>query len=238
MSTLDDLPHASPCAPAGASTDCPIHSICNFSFACSRDTREEHPYAAQRKSYQRKTLFWLFDTDDDNLIVVVSGAMMVFRYTEDGRPTIYSLIGRGLSLGEVRVFTRQRPLFFGRALTDMEICYVHGGYLRQAVAANPELFSNFSLAISNGYGATTTYVDMIGITSVHDRVKRALGLLAEVVGHEDTEVALTVTHADLAEILHLNRVTVTLALQRLEEEGYVRRGHRELLITRNASFHG
>jgi CRP-like cAMP-binding protein len=212
---------------------CPIQPSCSFSFACNPVINRTCIFPGVRKRLSKGTAIW-YNQDDDNhndsLYIVCSGVMVCFRYSVSGDLNTYVLLGKGQSIGEMCLFTSYKIPFMVTALTDVEVCKISKNFIEQLIMADPGLSRNVFDAIIKNVMAIIQYVDMFQMKSAYDRIKRILCLLVESIGEGDREVNLTLTHKVLASLVHIDRVTVTKTLHKLEREGFVKTENRNLVV--------
>lgn len=173
----------------------------------------------------------LYKESKDNVYIILSGVGLVSMHLgADEEELQLCLLGKGQVFGAFTPFSRDKdekskwPVYL-RAITDMEVCKISSRWLRQYTEQHPALLYEF---ISAGKALTRAAMRQAWIKSprkIYDRVLRALVVLNEMCGKN-----LTISHDDMALIVCADRPSVTLALDKLRDEGFVSLEYRKISL--------
>lgn len=154
-----------------------------------------------------------------HLHIVLSGAVKIFKVSEDGREQIIHVMRPGSFFGEDICFAGDRYEAHAQALADTLLLNIERDTLETLVRECPA----FALALLANFGHRLKRLMMligeISLQSVRQRLCRALLELADETGGPCVRGRL----GDLAARVGAARETVCRALSRLEAEGLLRK---------------
>jgi len=173
---------------------------------------------------------------EDAVYVTRSGRVRLFQRASDGREVTVERLDQGHLFGVTALLGVQvAPGMLAQAETDVEVCVVQEPRFLDIVARFPTAL--LELAIRLGVRVLPAD-DTLGRLSVRGARARLARVLYELAGEASSErqagggarLRGVPRHSDLAERIGTSRETVTRMLARLEEDGYIRRFGRQIVV--------
>lgn len=170
------------------------------------------------------TIFYEGDTPD-KVYFVKSGFVKLYRVSENGRDSIIYLYGPGSILG-VRALTSQDEILRHNAdsLTDVEIITLSREDYFEICTEHPEYLVDLLHIFIDRLNYTERKLEGFVLTDTVARVSNFLADCTRRFGEKNNgtyTLPLPLTHQKIAEFVGSFRETVTVALNKLEDEGIV-----------------
>ncbi|MWV28522.1 Crp/Fnr family transcriptional regulator [Aurantiacibacter rhizosphaerae] len=202
---------------------CPVRD----SAACavlSEDERAELAKAGRTRRLKRGELLFAAGDEDTACATLISGALKVTSFAEDGSERILALIHPSGFVGEMFAPFASYDVV---ALTDSQLCVFAKADMNRALERHPALTrallrrsqedlhrAHMLLALGSGMGAS-------------DKVGKLLMALAQAASespcHPRLNFQLPLTRGEMASMLGLTIETVSRALTALERDGLIKR---------------
>lgn len=168
----------------------------------------------------------LYDADSA-VFIILSGIGLVSIALGFEEQMQLALLGKGHIFGILTPFSEVRLKdtwdLSLRPLTDMEVCKIPCLGLRHYTKQHPSLLYNIIVASKGVVRSAMRQMWINSPRKIYDRVLRALVVLNELYGRD-----LTISHDDMALIVNADRPSVTLALDKLRDEGFVSLEYRRI----------
>ncbi len=197
------------------------------------DVARFHAGCSERR-FPRDARLFLQGDPPDGAWILKEGLVKVVSLSERGTDRILRILRPGELFGELILIDEPRP-FTAIALTDVVVAFLPSEKLRHLLSASPGLSRNYLRLLSlRVHEMERSFPTLVHLWP-HHRLARELLHLAEDLGKETphgTQMALRLTHEDLANLIGSSRETVTLLLRKFEEMGLVWREGRDLLLRR------
>lgn len=159
------------------------------------------------------------------------GRVKIFITSENGAEKTLSVIKKGAVLGEAAFFDGQARMSSARAVIRSELVSVNRNVLTDIIRRNPQTALELLQLQAQTIRLLSAQVDSIAFMSAKNRIAAFLLSACEQSG-EDT---IFTTHEDIASMIGTTRVTVSKIISSLAENGMVKTGYRQIIITdRNA----
>ena len=174
------------------------------------------------------------DTQPELVCVMRNGTVRLFHRETNGRETTIERLGAGHLFGVTGLLTTDAGGLLVQAETAAEVCIVDGRRFLDVVAHWPEAL--LELALKLGVRVREADAAMGRMTGSGSRARLAAALFRLArngsEAHPGGGVRLrgVPKHAELAEEIGATRETVTRMLARLEDDGYIRRFGRQVVI--------
>jgi CRP-like cAMP-binding protein len=171
----------------------------------------------------------------DGVGLLLRGSIRVQAVGGEGLQRTLWVMAPQSTFGEAALFHGVPYMHYLHALTDCEVVYFAPEVLRDVIVPqHPELaFFLFSNLARKSYILSNQLEETMFLDSFA-RIAKLLYQAAEELragrGGASRGVELEVTHAEIAELLGLHRVTVTNAVNRLRRQGLLRKGTRRLVV--------
>lgn len=174
------------------------------------------------------------DTRPELVCVLRSGTVRLFHRHKDGRETTVDRLGAGQLFGVTGLLTTDAGGLLAEAETDAEVCLLEGRRFLEVVANWPQAV--MELASRLGFRVREADEALGRLTATGARARLAAVLLRLAAdgseAHPGGGLRLrgVPRHSDLADQVNATRETVTRALARLEQDGYIRRFGRQIVV--------
>ncbi len=172
--------------------------------------------------------------DQDCVYVTRSGRVRLFQRAADGHEVTIERLDPGHLFGATAILGNHAAAMLAQAETDVEVCVVKQRQFLDIVGKWPkallELAIRLGVRVLNGEDA----IGRLSARGARARLARVLFELAREASESQPGGGLRLRgvprHSDLGEQIGASRETVTRMLARLEEDGYIRRFGRQIVI--------
>lgn len=177
----------------------------------------------------------IFSTDNkpSHIYLLKSGFVKRYLISSNGRLGIHSIQGHGDILPLTSVYkillgqdTYMGPeIFYYETMCNSEIYAVEGEQFREAVNNNPSLYKQLFSIAGKRLQLYIQLVENMELRNSYRRLAHQLAYFAREFGEPKgsaTTILIPLTHQDLADILSITRETVSLGMERLQNERLIR----------------
>jgi CRP-like cAMP-binding protein len=174
------------------------------------------------------------NTRPELVCVMRSGTVRLFHPERDGRETTVERLGSGQLFGVTGLLVTEAGGLLAQAETEVDVCVVDGRRFLELVARWPQAL--LDLALRLGVRVREADVALTHMTATGSRARLAAVLLRLVSSGSELQPGGGVRlrgvprHSELAVEIGVTRETVTRMLSRLEQDGYIRRFGRQIVI--------
>jgi CRP/FNR family transcriptional regulator, cyclic AMP receptor protein len=162
--------------------------------------------------------------------IVRSGRARAVREHPDGRQLALATFGPGDIFGELAMFDDERRSATIEAVEPLEVLAILGIDMRRLMEQRPRLAIALAAALSRRLRATNERLASQSFQTVQSRVATVLGQLVEQEGAARTDVPLTVTQAEVAQLAGSSRESASRFLAVLERAGVISQGRGRLTV--------
>ncbi|MGN6372420.1 MAG: Crp/Fnr family transcriptional regulator [Solirubrobacteraceae bacterium] len=183
----------------------------------------------------------------DTCYVVHSGQARAIREHPDGRTITLASFGRGDIFGELAMFEDERRSATVEAVQPTTVVAVLGPDMRRLMGEHPEISSRLVVALGRRLRETNERLARQSFQTVQSRVAVVLRDLARQSAqdaartpgsdgsrpdaeHRDSDVLVTATQADLAQLAGSSRESASRFLAVLERAGVISQGRGRLIV--------
>ena len=161
------------------------------------------------------------------LFLLKKGRVQIVRESADGKRLVLATLGPETFFGEMALIGQRFPQnSTAEALEDAIVCVLSRHDLEQLILEHPKVGLRFLEQISARLLETELIVEDFAFKSVPARLAGVLLRLAETA--EDR--AVDASHQELADMIATYRETVTLTLNRFQDQGLVELGRRSVRV--------
>ncbi len=169
--------------------------------------------------------------DSSNTCYIVrTGRARAVREHPDGRQLALATFGPGDIFGELAMFDDERRSATVEVVEPLETLAILGKDLRRLMEQRPQLAIAIAAALSRRLRATNERLASQSFQTVQSRVATVLGQLVEQEGAARTDVPLTVTQAEVAQLAGSSRESASRFLAVLERAGVISQGRGRLTV--------
>jgi CRP-like cAMP-binding protein len=167
------------------------------------------------------------------LFALVEGAVHFEKLDRSGHRVLLHVGPPGFWFGEIAAGGGLRTMVTARAYTRVQVWRVPIFAVSRILSSEPELFSALSTLMAARFAALIETVCAMRRPSAVAQIAGRLALMDENCKENNSAVRVSViqmTQNDLADMTGHARQTVNAAVKRLEEEGLINVGHRQIEI--------
>jgi CRP-like cAMP-binding protein len=209
-----------------------LHLVPAFSTLLAQDLLQVADVTVPRTFGAGEIVFREGDTGD-TCYLVRSGQVRAVREHTDGRSITLATFGPGEIFGELAMFDEERRSATIEALQDTEVAAILGSDMRRLLRAHPDIAVKLLRALSRRLRETNERLSRQSFQTVQSRVASVLAELvatARAEGGGETDVLITATQADLAQLAGSSRESASRFLAVLERAGVITQGRGRLTV--------
>jgi CRP/FNR family transcriptional regulator len=169
----------------------------------------------------------------DTCYVVRDGHARAIRTHRDGRTITLATFGPGDIFGELAMFEDERRSATVEAIEPTSVVGVLGPDMRRLMSAHPEIAGRLVIALGRRLREMNERLSRQSFQTVQSRVAVVLSALVEqeiAAGKAATDVLVTATQADLAQLAGSSRESASRFLAVLERAGVISQGRGRLVV--------
>ena len=169
----------------------------------------------------------------DTCYIVRSGRARAVREHSDGRVITLATFGPGDIFGELAMFEDERRSATVEAVEPTTAVAVLGPDMRRLMSEHPGIATRLAIALGRRLRESNERLSRQSFQTVQSRVAVVLRNLVQqeiAAGHGPTEVLLTATQADLAQLAGSSRESASRFLAVLERAGVISQGRGRLTV--------
>jgi CRP/FNR family cyclic AMP-dependent transcriptional regulator len=188
--------------------------------------------AVPRRFAAQQVIFREGDTSD-TCYVVRSGHARAIREHTDGRTIALAHFGPGDIFGELAMFDDERRSATVETLDDVDAIAIAGGDMRRLLREHPDISVKLVIALGRRMREANERLTRQSFQTVQSRVAGVLGQLVEQAraeGADPTDVLVTITQADIAQLAGSSRESASRFLAVLERAGVVTQGRGRVTV--------
>jgi CRP/FNR family transcriptional regulator len=172
--------------------------------------------------------------DESNTCYVVrQGKARAIREHSDGRSITLANFGPGDIFGELAMFDNERRSATIETLEVTEVIAILGGDMRRLMREHPEIAVKLVAALAHRLRATNERLARQSFQTVQSRVAAVLAQMVDTAraeGAGESDVLITSTQADLAQLAGSSRESASRFLAVLERAGIITQGRGKLVV--------
>jgi CRP-like cAMP-binding protein len=203
-----------------------------FSTLVHSDLEQIAELAVPRRFEPGEVVFREGDASD-TCYIVRSGRARAVREHSDGRVITLATFGPGDIFGELAMFEDERRSATVEALEPTTVVAVLGPDMRRLMSEHPGIATRLVIALGRRLRESNERLSRQSFQTVQSRVASVLGELVRqeiAAGAAPTEVLLTATQADLAQLAGSSRESASRFLAVLERAGVISQGRGRLTV--------
>jgi CRP/FNR family transcriptional regulator len=192
-------------------------------------------HALSVQHYPRGRLIVDSTTRPELVCVMRSGTVRLFHTERDGRQITIDRLGSGELFGVTGLLVTDASGLLAEAETDVDVCVVDGRSFLDLIAGWPQALLDLAMRLGVRVSGADEALTHMTATGARARLAAVLYRLAssgsEVQpGGGGVRLRAMPRHSELAEEIGATRETVTRMLARLEQDGYIRRYGRQVIV--------
>ncbi len=198
-----------------------------------REDLERIAEVAVPRRFEPGQLVFREGEDSDTCYIVRSGQARAIRRHADGRTITLATFGAGDFFGELAMFEDERRSATVEAIEATSVVGVLGGDMRRLMGDYPAIAARLVIALGRRLRETNERLTRQSFQTVQSRVAVVLSQLVEQEAQPDvagTDVLVTATQADLAQLAGSSRESASRFLAVLERAGVISQGRGRLVV--------
>ena len=171
--------------------------------------------------------------ESDTAYVIGSGHARILRVHADGRSITLARFGPGDLFGELAMFDDERRSATVEALDEVRALAILGPDMRRLLREHSDIAVHLLTALTRRLRAANERIARQSFQTVQSRVAGVLAALVEQAraeGAGETEVLVTVTQAEVAQLAGSSRESASRFLAVLERAGVIAQGRGRLVV--------
>jgi CRP/FNR family transcriptional regulator len=209
-----------------------LHRVPVFSALADHELMHVAEVAVPRRFEAGEVVFR--EGDESNTCYIVrSGRARAIREHTDGRSITLANFGPGDIFGELAMFDNERRSATIEAVETTEAIAILGGDMRRLLRQHPDISVKLLSALGRRLRETNERLARQSFQTVQSRVAGVLlqfVTAAQAEGRGDSDVLITSTQADLAQLAGSSRESASRFLAVLERAGIITQGRGKLTV--------
>jgi CRP/FNR family transcriptional regulator len=188
--------------------------------------------AVARRFAAQQVIFREGDTSDTCYVVRTGHARAIREHT-DGRTIALAHFGPGDIFGELAMFDDERRSATVETLDDVDAIAISGSDMRRLLREHPDISVKLVIALGRRMREANERLTRQSFQTVQSRVAGVLGQLvdqARAEGADSTDVLVTITQSDIAQLAGSSRESASRFLAVLERAGVVTQGRGRVTV--------
>lgn len=203
---------------------------------------EEFGYIADRmvsKNFENGNLIFLEESQGENLFFVVEGSVKITRLSKDGREVILAMLNSGDFFGEMSLLDGEARSANVIALEDTEVLTLNRKDFLEVLHNYPQIAIQLLKEMTSRLRKSDRQIVSLSLSDAEKRIALCIIRFADEQGtirNGQVTVPKIPIQQDIANMAGTSRETVSRAMSVLEEEGYIQRSSRKLIILDYKNF--
>lgn len=209
-----------------------LHRVPVFSTLGAEELARVADVAVPRSFVAGEVVFREGD-ESDTCYIVRSGHARAVRAHPDGRSLTLANFASGDFFGELAMFGNERRSATVETLDETELLGILGVDMRRLLSEHPDISVKLLTALGRRLRETNERLTRQSFQTVQSRVAAVLAQLvvaARREGAAETDVLITSTQADLAQLAGSSRESASRFLAVLERAGIITQGRGKLIV--------
>lgn len=173
---------------------------------------------SRMRTFQRGALIHRAGEKSDQLYIVHSGLVKVYRLSDNGKPQLVRMLQPGDFMGELVVFTDFVHDSYAEAVGQAEICTIQRHDLETLLHQHPEISFHLLSELAQRLRRSEKQAASIATETVETRIGLYLAECVELMGNT---IELPMSRKDLASYLGIAPETISRRLTDFEAAGWI-----------------
>jgi CRP-like cAMP-binding protein len=201
----------------------PVHSfhcitiVPIFSHLNTTEMAEVAAITTERP-YNRGQYIYRTEERRDEMYVLHTGSVKIFRLTADGKEQVIRTVGPGEFFGELSLFSHRSQSDYAVALEDVTMCVIAWEKLKILMERIPSIAFKVMEQLSGRLEETESLLEQTNLLPVEIRLARYL--LQNSLSNPS--FTLPLSKGDLASLLGMTQETLSRRLSSFQQQGYIR----------------
>ncbi|MEC9489838.1 MAG: Crp/Fnr family transcriptional regulator [Halanaerobiales bacterium] len=188
----------------------------------------------KQREFKNGELIYLEGEVGENIYIIESGLVKLYRSSEDGNKYILRLLKEGDFFGELVLFKEEQLSSSAEAVGDCTICMLPKNELEKLIKSSSELSYKLLSAITSRLNKTENKLQSLALEDAKEKTMRLLLELAKESGIKKESgilINLPLSRDGLANLIGTTQETLSRKLSELQQEGIISiQGQKKILI--------
>ncbi len=188
----------------------------------------------KNREFKNGELIYLEGEIGENIYIIESGLVKLYRSSEDGNQYILRLLKEGDFFGELVLFKEEKLSSSAEAVGDCSICLLPKNGLEKLIKSSSELSYKLLAAITSRLNKTENKLQSLALEDAKEKTMRLLLELARESGIKKEKgilINLPLSRNGLANLIGTTQETLSRKLSELQQEGLISmQGQKKILI--------
>lgn len=188
---------------------------------------------ARFRKFPRNSMVYLPSDQSDSVVLLTSGRVKLFHLTAEGKQAVLAIIDPGEIFGELSLFGEGRRDEFAETMEPSTLVLLPPDAVQQLMEEHPHVAVGVTRMMGLRRQRIERRLKSLLFRSNRERLIHLLLDLAEKYGRRTDEgvlIGIKLSHQELGSIIGSTRESVTLLLNDLLAEGYVRIQKRQIIL--------
>lgn len=186
------------------------------------------------REFKNGELIYLEGEIGENIYIIESGLVKLYRSNEEGNQYILRLLKEGNFFGELVLFKEEKLSSSAEAVGDCSICLLPKNELEELIKSSSELSYKLLSAITSRLNKTENKLQSLALEDAKEKTMRLLLELAQESGIEKDNgilINLPLSRDGLANLIGTTQETLSRKLSELQQERLISmQGQKKILI--------
>jgi CRP-like cAMP-binding protein len=191
----------------------------------------------------KNTLIQTPETFAEGLYFVKKGKVRLYKLNAEGKQFTSDILNEGNVFGEMDIISLGTRDNYIETIEESHICLMNKERFESFLIQRPRFMMQLLKVLSDRIVGMSQLTHNLALGNLHDKILYALMKLSDQFGlisnDEYYRIDVPLSHQEIANLVGATREAVTIALQELVKEGFIKTGfktiyiHREKLLERN-----
>lgn len=196
----------------------------------------------KERSYKKGSVIITEGEKSENVFIIKSGKVKIFKTSNDGREIILDIKGRSKIFAEVTLFDNGKNPATVTAIENCVILSISSEDIECIIRENPDMALNIIKVLNRRLKEAQSRVKNMAINDTYVRTAQTLLRLIDkygVVAEDGTiELILNITREELAGLVGTSRETVSRAISQFSKEEAIKVAGRKIIILDKSKLKG
>lgn len=167
----------------------------------------------------------------NGVFCVRAGVSKLSKMSDNGKDQIVKIATKGEVLGQRSVITKEKTNLSAVALDDMEVCYIPKKHLEESIDNNPAFTKAILVQMADDLKFADNVIVNMSQKSVKQRIAETLLYLEKKFGEDEKgNIAMTLSRADIANVVGTATEACIRALTQFKKEGLITTSEKKIKI--------
>ncbi|WP_353894123.1 Crp/Fnr family transcriptional regulator [Proteinivorax hydrogeniformans] len=176
------------------------------------------------KTFKKGEVIFMQGDTTQNLYIVNSGKIKIFKDTPSGKEQILYILSDGDTIGELSLLKKETINYSAVAMEKTRVCVLTGHHFQEVITQNPDIIVKVMETVGDRLQKVESLVQSLGTKDVEARLAQTLASLAEefgTVNNSGIKLTLPMSREELSNYVGVARETISRKLGVLQDAGLI-----------------